>query len=400
MSTETKEPSSRSLMPLGILAAILFASFALVFAPTNQGFDGARGANHSFLSMLGGIAPFALSAVIAYLAPRDVGKGARATIAVIVGFIALFVSRMATESTEGGPESSTLLSWLLGLPIGTGIFILFLPRQSPKLIQGVTLVSMLGTLALSMSLLAAPMGRAFHFNQDIAWIPSFGIRYHVALDGISLWLVILTTFIVPIATYASFGSVTTRMKDWCFSLLLLQGAMIGAFVSLDLFLFYVFWELMLVPMYLMIGVWGGDNRRYAATKFFLYTMVGSVLMLGAILYLAYAYQKLAGVPSFDYFDLQRVMLPQHIQVFLFGAFLLSFVIKVPMFPVHTWLPDAHTEAPTAGSIILAAVMLKLGTYGYLRFNLGLFPEASHWAGANLAGVAVLGGILYGALCAW
>jgi NADH-quinone oxidoreductase subunit M len=154
-------------------------------------------------------------------------------------------------------------------------------------------------------------------------------------------------------------------------------------------------------MYVMIGVWGGTNRIKAAIKFFLYTFFGSVLMLGAILYLAYTYGKATGgTPSFDYFELQRLLLPRHVQLWLFGAFALAFLIKVPMFPLHTWLPDAHTEAPTAGSIILAAVMLKMGTYGYLRFCLGLFPEASGELAANLAGVAVLGGILYGALCAW
>jgi NADH-quinone oxidoreductase subunit M len=181
---------------------------------------------------------------------------------------------------------------------------------------------------------------------------------------------------------------------------MLEGAMLGAFLSLDLFLFYVFWELMLIPMYVMIGVWGGANRIKSAIKFFLYTMFGSLLMLLAILYLAYSYARVTGAPSFDYFDLQRLLLPQHVQVLLFAAFTLAFVIKVPMFPVHTWLPDAHTEAPTAGSIILAAVMLKMGTYGYLRFSMGLFPEAAMQWAPNLAGVAVLGGIIYGALCAW
>jgi len=157
---------------------------------------------------------------------------------------------------------------------------------------------------------------------------------------------------------------------------------------------------MLIPMYLMIGAWGGTNRIKAAIKFFLYTMFGSVLMLAAILYLAYTYSKAAGHPSFDFFELQRVVLPRNIQLYLFAAFSLSFFIKVPMWPVHTWLPDAHTEAPTAGSVILAAVMLKMGTYGYLRFCIGLFPEASGEYAATLAGVAVLGGIIYGALCAW
>ena len=222
----------------------------------------------------------------------------------------------------------------------------------------------------------------------------------MAIDGISLWLVMLTVFITPIAAYASFGSIHARMKDWCFALLLLEAAMLGALVALDLFLFYMFWELMLVPMVVMIGVWGGTNRLRSAIKFFLYTMFGSVLMLGALIYVAYQYARVAGHPSFDYFDLQTLMLPRHLQIWLWAAFTLAFVIKVPMFPVHTWLPDAHTEAPTAGSVILAAVMLKMGTYGYLRYAIGLFPEASAEFAANLAGVAVLGGIIYGALCAW
>src|SRR5262249_2503284 len=210
----------------------------------------------------------------------------------------------------------------------------------------------------------------------------------------------LTVFITPIAAFVSFGPIEARIKDWCFALLLLEGGMLGAFLALDLFAFYVFWELMLIPMYVMIGVWGGANRIKAAIKFFLYTMFGSVLMLAAILYLAYQYSKVTGQLSFDYFELQRLLLPRHIQLWLWGAFTLAFVIKVPMFPVHTWLPDAHTEAPTAGSVLLAAILLKMRTYGHLRFSMGLFPEASAELAANLAGVAVLGGISYGALCAW
>ena len=261
---------------------------------------------------------------------------------------------------------------------------------------------MFGTIALTIPLLNVTMGRGFHFNQDIPWLASFGIRYHVAVDGITLWLVMLTVFLQPVAAWASFGPIQTRIKDWCFALLLLEGAMLGAFLSLDLFLFYVFWELMLVPMYVMIGVWGGSNRIKSAVKFFLYTMFGSVLMLAAILYLAYTYAKVSPdkLPSFDFFELSRLEIPTHVQMWLFAAFALSFFIKVPMWPVHTWLPDAHTEAPTAGSIILAAVMLKMGTYGYLRFCMGLFPEAAGSFGATLAGIAVLGGIVYGALCAW
>jgi NADH-quinone oxidoreductase subunit M len=354
--------------------------------------------------------PIAVAAAVAALMPKRGELGGwkvRAPLAVMAGVLTLFVIKMWPEAAEaasdagGVPhESPTLLTWLIALPTAGAIAILFLPRQAPRVLQWTTMIVMLGTLAASAALLAVPMGRGFHFNQDVIWMERFGIHYHVAIDGISLWLVMLTTFIMPVASWASFGSITTRVKDWCFSLLLLEAAMIGAFVALDMFLFYVFWELMLIPMYVMIGVWGSTNRIKSAIKFFLYTMFGSVLMLAAILYLAYQYARVTGQPSFDYFDLQRLMIPRNVQVWLWAAFALSFFIKVPMWPVHTWLPDAHTEAPTGGSVILAAVMLKMGTYGYLRFCMGLFPEASAEFAATLAGTAVLGGILYGALCAW
>jgi NADH-quinone oxidoreductase subunit M len=361
-------------------------------------------------AMIGSIIPLLVAGAVGALVPRGQGWRVRFPLAVMAALFALFMMRMwpsapaaITEADLAAPstESPTLLSWLIGLPLAGAIAILFLPRQSPRLLKATTFLVMIGTLLATIPLMRVDMGRTYHFNQDVVWIERFGIHYHVALDGISLWLVILTAFIVPIATYVSFGSVTTRIKDWCFSLLLLEAAMIGAFVALDLFLFYVFWELMLIPMYVMIGVWGGTNRIKASLKFFLYTMFGSMLMLAAILYLAYTYGRITGGPtSFDYFELQRVVLPRNVQVWLFAGFAASFLIKVPMFPVHTWLPDAHTEAPTAGSIILAAVMLKMGTYGYLRFCMGLFPEASAEFAATLAGVAVLGGILYGAFCAW
>jgi len=363
---------------------------------------------------LGAIVPVLVAAVVGALIPRGgahSGWNVRFPLAVMAALFAIFMMRMwpssaavVTEADLAGAtatESNTILSWLIGLPLAGAIAILFLPRQSPRLLRGTTFLVMLGTLGATIPLMRVDMGRTYHFNQDVVWIERFGIHYHVALDGISLWLVILTAFIVPIAAYVSFGSVTTRIKDWCFALLLLEAAMIGAFVALDLFLFYVFWELMLIPMYVMIGVWGGTNRIKASLKFFLYTMTGSMLMLAAILYLAYTYGRITGGPtSFDYFELQRIVLPRNIQIWLFCGFAASFLIKVPMFPVHTWLPDAHTEAPTAGSIILAAVMLKMGTYGYLRFCMGLFPEASSELAATLAGVAVLGGILYGGFCAW
>jgi NADH-quinone oxidoreductase subunit M len=355
-----------------------------------------------------GAVPVLLAMGAAALAPRRHGFAVRGPLAAMAGLITLFVVRnwpglYESVTTDGAPidHPSTVLSWMIALPIVGALLVLVLPRRADGAAQSVTLVTMLASLGVSLKLLAVPMGRAYHFDENLPWIPRFGIHYHVAVDGISLWLVILTTVITPIAAYASFGSIHERVKEWCFALLALEAGMLGSFVALDLFVFYVFWELMLIPMYVMIGVWGGSGRIKSAIKFFLYTMFGSVLMLGAILYLAYTYAKATGgAPSFDYFELQRLLLPQHIQLWLWAAFTLAFVIKVPMFPVHTWLPDAHTEAPTAGSVILAAVMLKMGTYGYLRFSMGLFPEAAAAWAPNLAGVAVLGGIVYGALCAW
>ncbi len=357
---------------------------------------------------VGSFLPLLVAAVVGWIVPQQHGWRVRAPLAFMSMLFAIFVRAMwpsvaAEPATDGAPsqEMHTLLTWLIALPLGGAIAILFMPRQAPRVLKATTLLIMLGTLLASVPLLRVDMGKTFHFNHDVVWIERFGIHYHVALDGISLWLVILTVFIVPIATYVSFGSIGTRIKDWCFALLLLEAGMIGAFVAMDLFLFYVFWELMLIPMYVMIGVWGGTNRIKSALKFFLYTMAGSLLMLAAILYLAYTYGRVTGgAASFDFFELQRLQLPRHLQIWLWFGFAISFFIKVPMWPVHTWLPDAHTEAPTAGSIILAAVMLKMGTYGYLRFCMGLFPEASGELAATLGGVAVLGGILYGALCAW
>ncbi len=386
-------PSITILVLFAVLTAILFF--------VNRG------------DIIGLAAPVVVPAIVAALIPQKHGWRVRLPLAIFAGLAVIFVSRMmpavavdATDVAEIPKEPKTLLSWLLALPLLGAVAVLFMPRQAHKTLQWTTLGIMLVTLAVSLPLMSITWGRGYHLNQDIPWIESeslhFSIHYHVAIDGISFWLVMLTTFITPIATYASFGSINSRIKDWCFALLLLEGGMLGAFISMDLFLFYVFWEVMLIPMYVMIGVWGGTNRIKSAIKFFLYTMFGSLMMLAAILYLAYTFGKAApgGMTSFDYFELQRLVLPRHIQIWLFGAFALSFLIKVPMWPVHTWLPDAHTEAPTAGSVILAAVMLKMGTYGYLRFCVGLFPEASGEYGATLAGVAVLGGILYGALCAW
>src|SRR5881409_2282693 len=222
----------------------------------------------------------------------------------------------------------------------------------------------------------APAG-GFQFILDASWIPSWGIRYTVGVDGISLFMVLLTTFLVPLSVLGSYAYITTRERGFYALLLVLTTGMIGVFVALDLFLFYVMWDVMLIPMYFIIGVWGGERRIYAAIKFFLYTFFGSLLMLVAILALVYLVGQRTGVYSFAYAHLTAHIGGLGSVAFgLFGAFFLAFAIKVPMFPFHTWLPDAHVEAPTAGSVLLAGILLKMGTYGFLRFALPLFPAVA------------------------
>lgn len=296
--------------------------------------------------------------------------------------------------------SSHILSWLLAIPALSALVVLLLPRPWERTVRRFSIGAMLLELVVSLRLIFADYSTAgYRFVEQVQWIESFGISYKVGIDGFSLWLVILTTALSPIALFASWGSVTTRIKEYALSFLLLELGMLGAFVALDLFLFYVFWELMLVPMYLIIGIWGGKDRVYAALKFFLYTMVGSLLMLVAILYVVSSYRELAGHYTFDLQELSSLVLPALPQYLCFAAFALAFAIKVPMFPFHTWLPDAHVQAPTGGSVILAAVLLKLGIYGFVRFAMPLFPVASQAIGPILAGLGVVG-IIYGAYAAW
>ncbi len=295
-----------------------------------------------------------------------------------------------------------LLSVLIWLPAIAGLFVLFLPRQSPGLLRAFGVGVGLFEFGKSLQLLiGSDRIHTMRFIENAEWIRSIGVRYHVGVDGISLWLIILTTFLTPITLYVAFGSIKTRQKELVAAFLLLESAMIGAFVSLDMFLFYVFWELMLVPMYLIIGLWGGQNKVYASVKFFLFTFAGSVAMLVAILYMVARFRDLdpSHRLSFDYYDLMRIGFPRGVELALFASFAIAFAIKVPMFPFHTWLPDAHTEAPTGGSIILAAVLLKMGTYGFMRFAFPFFPGAAHMIGPTLAGLACAG-ILYGAAVAW
>jgi NADH-quinone oxidoreductase subunit M len=326
-----------------------------------------------------------------------------AAAALAVLFLVLLwpdAAKVAADEATAAESPSHLLSWLIAIPVVGALAVLFTPRQATRAVQIITLLVMAAEIvATCMLFKVTPKEGGWWLEETVEWIPAWGIKYHVALDGISYWLIVLTSLLTPVAVWVSFGAIKTRLKDFCFAFLLLQGAMVGSLVALDLFLFYVMWEAMLIPMYVLIGVWGGVDRIKASIKFFIYTMAGSMLMLVAILWIVFKYRALNGTMSWDLVELQRLGLPLTTQKWLFAGFALAFLIKVPMFPVHTWLPDAHTQAPTGGSIILAAVMLKLGCYGYIRFGMGLFPHAAHEAGATLAGVAVVGGIIYGALCA-
>jgi NADH-quinone oxidoreductase subunit M len=297
-----------------------------------------------------------------------------------------------------------ILSVVLFTPLVGAVLLLFLPRESENAHR--ILGNVFGVLGFLVSIPLVrwfkPGWGGFAFEENVGWIPSIGARYHLGIDGISLLLVMLTTFLGMIAILSSWTAIHQRTKEYYILLLLLQTGMIGVFVALDFFLFYVFWEVMLVPMYFLIGVWGSERRLYAAIKFFLYTLAGSVVMLLAILAL-YFYAPLApgATRTFDVPTLLAAV--QHfsdpLKVWLFWGFFFAFAIKVPMFPFHTWLPDAHTEAPTAGSVILAGVLLKMGTYGFIRFSLPLLPTDSALRGKIINVVVVLSliGIVYGAL---
>ena len=293
-----------------------------------------------------------------------------------------------------------LLTLLVVVPLAGGVAVLFAGRGRDPLVRQVALLVSLVTFVLSLVVWARfdPTSADYQFVERYTWLPDFGISYHVGVDGISLLLVILTTFLTPLSLLCAWESIETRVREFAFFMLGLEAAMIGVFISIDLFLFYLFWDAMLIPMYFLIGVWGYDRRIYAAVKFILYTMAGSVLMLIAIIWIAYYHQTATGVPSFDLIDLVALNVPAALQTWLFLAFTVAFAIKVPLFPFHTWLPDAHVEAPTAGSVILAGVLLKMGTYGLLRFAFPLFPDAA-MAFAPLLAILAIIGIVYGALVA-
>ena len=292
-----------------------------------------------------------------------------------------------------------LISLVIFLPLVGAFALVLFPGSAHGAMRTFSLVVTTVVFFLSLKLFFGFETNAeMQFVRNVPWLPSLGISYKVGIDGVSLFLVLLVTFLMPVAVLSTFEAVTERVKEFHFCMLLLETAMIGAFVSLDLFLFYIFWELMLIPMYFLIGIWGGERRIYATIKFFIFTMVGSLLMLVAILVLVFAYKGQTGELTFELSRLYGVELAASTQWLLFLAFALSFAIKVPMFPFHTWLPDAHVEAPTAGSVILAGVLLKMGTYGFFRFAMPLFPEAALKAIPLIISLAIIG-IIYGALVA-
>jgi NADH-quinone oxidoreductase subunit M len=311
-----------------------------------------------------------------------------------------------------------LLSLIVWLPALGALLLLLVPRSQENAHRLLSMLVALVTFGLSCVLpfafevipfTAGETGMAppMQFVDRLDWIPAWGISYLIGLDGISLWLVLLTTFITPITLLSAWGSIGSQVRYFHVLLLLLETAMLGVFVAMDTFLFYLFWEFSLIPMAFMIGIWGSSNRLYAAVKFFLYTFSGSVLMLLAIIALSILHRNGVGA-DITTFDLRviaedlrsgAVSLDTTMGRLLFGAFFIAFAIKVPLWPFHTWLPDAHVEAPTPGSIILAGVLLKLGTYGLIRFNLLLFPEAARWAAPAIGFLAVIG-IIYGAMVAF
>jgi NADH-quinone oxidoreductase subunit M len=312
-------------------------------------------------------------------------------------------------TVQGNVLGFPILSLITFLPLVGALLLLCIGKAQVKALRTGALLFALATFVVSLWLVPAfDRGTAaIQFVERADWIPSIGVSYFFGLDGISFWLVLLTTFLSPIAILCSYESIKQRTKEYYIFLLVLETGMLGVFLALDFFLFYVFWEVMLVPMYFLIGVWGSDRRLYSAIKFFLYTLFGSLVMLLGILAIYFYAGAQTGTYTFDVLELMRVAYPNTPIFHLFGvpfsfqalvwlAFALSFAIKVPMFPFHTWLPDAHTDAPTAGSVILAGVLLKMGTYGFLRFNLPLFPEASQHFVPLVFTLSVVA-IVYGAM---
>lgn len=288
-----------------------------------------------------------------------------------------------------------ILSAVIFLPIFGALWILLIKRSSETSIKWTALLISLVTFILSIPLFSSfdKTDAKMQFTETYDWVSSWGIKYALGVDGISVLFVLLSTLLTILCVTVSWKSIKEKTKEFYAALLLIEGSMIGVFCSLDLFLFYIFWEAMLIPMYLLIGVWGGPNRVYAAIKFFLYTLVGSVLMLVGIIVLYINTGK-----SFDILQMMTMHYPYNMQLILFWAFFAAFAVKVPMWPVHTWLPDAHTEAPTAGSVILAGILIKMGAYGFLRFSMPLFPEATKAMAPAMMILSVIAIIYGGIIC--
>lgn len=297
-----------------------------------------------------------------------------------------------------------IISIIIFFPFVAAMALFFIQSRDGKnddLLRKTALAASLIEFVISLYLLIFFDSKtaSMQFTEHVYWVKEMGLGYFVGVDGISLWLVILTTFFIPLCLLGSWNYIDKRVKEFLVSMLFLETAMIGAFVALDLVVFYVFWEFMLIPMFLLIGIWGGPRRIYSAVKFFLYTAAGSIFMLVAIIFLYYYSARTTGTGTFNLLELYNLHIPVATQFWLCIAFLLAFAIKVPIFPFHTWLPDAHVEAPTAGSVILAAILLKMGTYGFLRFAMPLFPYASHQFLPVIAFLSIAG-IIYAALVAW
>ncbi|MEQ1689695.1 MAG: NADH-quinone oxidoreductase subunit M [Gemmatimonas sp.] len=295
---------------------------------------------------------------------------------------------------------STMLNLVLFLPLVGMALLMLVPADKPQLTRQLTLALMTVQFALTawLYLQFASDATGLQFETRVPWIAAWGVSYHIGLDGFNVLLVLLTAFLGPLVVAGAFSAIQKDVKLFYSMVFLIQFAMMGTFVAQDLFLFYLFWEAMLIPMFLLIGIWGGERRIYATIKFVLYTAFGSILMLAAMIYLVYSLQQSSGLVSFAFADLYTARLPLEAQTLLLGAFVLSFAIKVPMVPLHTWLPDAHVEAPTAGSVILAGVMLKMGTYGFMKLGFPLFPDATHLFTPVLMTLAVVS-IIYGACLA-
>jgi NADH-quinone oxidoreductase subunit M len=292
-----------------------------------------------------------------------------------------------------------LLTLTTFLPLFGALLCLLMPREEVGLLRGFAFTIALVTFGTSLFMLGDFQPAQWNHVVDAEWVAAFGVHFKLGVDGISLWLVLLTTFLMPIVLCSSWSAIEKKVREFVVAMLILETGMIGTFLATDLFLFYTFWEVMLIPMYFIIGIWGGDRKLYASIKFVIYTMVGSLLMIVAIIYLYIRNHDATNVWTFDYDTLLKLALSPKEQLFCFIAFALAFCIKVPLFPFHTWLPDAHVEAPTAGSVVLASVMLKFGTYGLLRYAIPFFPDAFVKLAPLLNTLAVIG-IVYGSLVAF